>query len=386
MDKIFSVYAANGSNRYAELERPASDYEMLDLMDRLRLAPGQLPYLEVLSCHEYDYLEKCIQDQPDIYQLNALARKLAELQDTHSMAEFEGFVGLEMESGRLPVPLTRLIDFACSEECCYIAADAVTDCELGRFLADGGFVPETDGLSDAAFELLDFDRIGREHRQKQGGVFTGFGYVEPHTEPPHISGDMDFQPHKPSYTALLHATAYPTGKTFQLELPATDGQMRDALEQLEKTDWNSVKVKVRDSPIPRWKNTLYWGGKIHQLNELAQCLRELDEQGQLPKYKAILEMNDCGNGDLARMLSLAGEVDSYSFRPQISGPEDAARGKLSVIVSTQDAEMLLPHINLYTYGRALLERDQAVATSYGVVEQAEGQHIEQSSMGGMTLS
>ena len=43
MDKIFCVYASHGPNNYAELDLPASGYEMLDLMDRLRLEPGQAP-------------------------------------------------------------------------------------------------------------------------------------------------------------------------------------------------------------------------------------------------------------------------------------------------------------------------------------------------------
>ena len=79
MGNIFHIYASQGRDNYMELDLPASDYEMLDLAERLRLEPGQLPYTEVLKIREeYDYLDKCICEQPDIYQLNALARKLAE--------------------------------------------------------------------------------------------------------------------------------------------------------------------------------------------------------------------------------------------------------------------------------------------------------------------
>jgi len=55
---IFHIYASQGrDNFYTELDLPASDYEMLDLMERLRLEPGQLPYVEVLKIREeYDYL------------------------------------------------------------------------------------------------------------------------------------------------------------------------------------------------------------------------------------------------------------------------------------------------------------------------------------------
>ena len=66
MSRIFHVYASNGSADQ-ELDLPASDYEMLDLMDRLRLNPGAPPYLEVLEYRDYDYLAEQIQEQADIY-------------------------------------------------------------------------------------------------------------------------------------------------------------------------------------------------------------------------------------------------------------------------------------------------------------------------------
>ena len=64
MAKVFHVYASQGRDNCAELDLPASDYEMLDLMERLRLEPGKPPYAEVLKiCEEYDYLAKCIPAQ-----------------------------------------------------------------------------------------------------------------------------------------------------------------------------------------------------------------------------------------------------------------------------------------------------------------------------------
>lgn len=49
MAEIFHIYASHGRNNYVELDFPASDHEMLDMMERLRLEPGKLPYVEVLK-------------------------------------------------------------------------------------------------------------------------------------------------------------------------------------------------------------------------------------------------------------------------------------------------------------------------------------------------
>ena len=113
MAEIFHVYASHGRNNYVELDLPASGYEMLDMMERLRLEPGQLPYVEVLKVREeYDYLERCIHEQPDVYQLNALARKLSEFTSMQEMAAFEGLVGKEIGQKAVTIELPRLIDFA----------------------------------------------------------------------------------------------------------------------------------------------------------------------------------------------------------------------------------------------------------------------------------
>lgn len=317
MSKIFSVYASNGLHNYVELDLPASDYEMLDLMERLRLEPGNPPYLEILEYHAFEFLEKCIAELPDVRQLNALAGKLLEINETdvRGMAAFEGLVGMEIRKKALPISVSRLIDFAHSADCCHVVEDAATDCELGRFLAGNGFVSEAEKLSDAAFELLDFGKIGKEHREAEGGVYTSFGYVEPHEDVRHASETMDFQPRKPAYTVLLNVAALPlTGPVrqedmLQLRLPAPEEQMREALEKLGAESWRNVAASIWDCPIPRLNHTMYLDGEAPQILELSKRLQELDARGELPRYKAILAAMDCG--DIGQAAAIATAVDEY---------------------------------------------------------------------------
>ena len=100
MGKIFRVCISNGFHSCEELELPARDYELLDMAERLQLEPGQKTELEILSYPDsFSYLEKCIAELPDLYQLNALARRLDEVNetDTRAMAVFEGLVGMNMQ-------------------------------------------------------------------------------------------------------------------------------------------------------------------------------------------------------------------------------------------------------------------------------------------------
>ena len=373
MGSIFQVYASQRRDNYVELDLPASDYEMLDMIERLRLEPEQLPYVEVLKFREdLNYLERCLHEQPDIYQLNALAKKLSEFTSVQDMAAFEGLVGKEIGKSAATIELPRLIDFAHSADCCVVAEDAMTDFQLGKFLVENDFIEDVSGLPDSMLALLDYGKIGREHRAEGNGVYTSHGYVEQQSEVHCVSKNMDFQPKKPAYTILVNVAAMPlTGggrrsEVIQLRLPASEGQIQETLKKLGKQDWDDVAASIQDCAIPSLNHEIYFDGEMPQILELAQCLSELEGRGALPRYKAILTANDCQ--DLSKMLSLAAEVDEYFFEPQVSSPEDVAKSELNVILCERDTEALLPHIDLLSYGRALLERDQAMVTSYGLVE------------------
>lgn len=297
------------------------------------------------------------------------------------MAAFEGLVGMEIRKKALPISVSRLIDFAHSADCCHVVEDAATDCELGRFLAGNGFVSEAEKLSDAAFELLDFGKIGKEHREAEGGVYTSFGYVEPHEDVRHASETMDFQPRKPAYAILLNVAAIPlTGPVrqedmLQLRLPAPEGQMREALEKLGAESWRNVAASIWDCPIPRLNHTMYLDGEAPQILELSKRLQELDARGELPRYKAILAAMDCG--DIGQAAALASVVDEYIFDPAVSSPEDVAMGELCVMTGQECAADFAQYVNLTAFGRSLLERDHGVITGYGLIERRDGQPVLQ---------
>ena len=395
MDKIFHVYAAKGRDNYAELDLPASDYEMLDLMERLRLEPGRPPYAEVRKiCEEYNYLRKCICNPTDVYQLNALAKKLSEFTSVQDKAVFEGLIRKEIGDKARAISPARLIDFACSTEAGPVAENVTTDYQLGKFLVENDFIEESKDLPDSTLALLDYGKIGKEHREAEDGVYTGFGYVELHSQPHCVSETMDFQPRKPDYTILANMETMPLtdGRLqkedmVQLRLPASEEQVGAALEKLGGRNWNDIIVSVWDSPIPCLKNMMCSHGEALQLLELAECLQKLDAAGEIPKYKAILETEGCRN--LPLMLSLVGIVDKYLFEPQANSPADVTQEKLKVLMGDEDAETLMPYIDLQGYGRALLERDHAVITGYGLVEQKDREQTQdmeqQPGPGGMEM-
>ena len=374
MHDVCRVYVANSENSFMELDLPATDYEMLDMMERLHLEDGKLPYLEVLKFREEcDYLERCVHEQPDIYQLNALARKLSEFTSVQEMAAFEGLVGKEIGNRAVTIELPRLIDFAYSTDCCHVAEDAMTDFQLGKFLVENDFIEEANNLPDSMLALLDYGKIGREHREQEGGVYTGFGYVEQHTDVRHISENMDYQPRKPAYTILLNVLPMPLDldqrqDPIPIELPASSEQLQETLEKAGCASWSNVMAGILDCPIPAWNHRIFMDDEVPQVIQLAEKLRQLDTEGKLTKYKAILAATDCQ--EVADAVALAETVDEYTLLPDIRTLEEAAADDLRISIDSTTMERLQPYIDLRGYGVAMLEFHNAKLTSYGRMDRA----------------
>ena len=379
MHDICRVYAANSENSFMELDLPATDYEMLDMMERLHLEDGKLPYLEVLKFREeYDYLEKCVHEQPDIYQLNALARKLSEFTSVQEMAAFEGLVGKEIGNRAVTIELPRLINFAYSTDCCHVAEDAMTDFQLGKFLVENDFIEEANNLPGSMLALLDYGKIGREHREQEGGVYTGFGYVEQHTDVRHVSETMDYRPHKPDYTILLNVLPVPLipgekRDPIPIELPASSEQLQATLEKAGCASWSNVMTAILDSPLPAWNRRIFMDDEVPQVIQLAEKLRQLDADGKLTKYKAILSATDCQ--EVADAVALSKTVDEYMLLPEVRTLEEAAVDDLRISIDPITMGRLQPYIDLRGYGVAMLEYHNAKLTSYGRLDR-DGEPIQ----------
>lgn len=203
MDKVFSVAAVwpdaldGGGELFVDL--PATPCELRDVREKLRLGAGEAALFRVDEFYRFDFLAPHLSETYDLVKLNALAEKLSEL-EPEQVTVLAGLVQMDEVKQASPIGLPRLIDLAYSTERCHIVGEVLNDAQLGRFCAENGFLPELDGLPDEVFDLLDFERIGREHRQREGGVLVDRtadhpgGYVERHSDLVQAYKEINEQP------------------------------------------------------------------------------------------------------------------------------------------------------------------------------------------------
>ena len=369
MDKVvFSIYLGNPDNdNGTTLDLPAKPWALWDALEKLRLRAGQEPYWQVEDLGRYDflvpYLDKC-----SLYQFNALAEQLSTLNEADAIA-FEGLV--QMEGDKLTIQ--RMLDLAYSVDCCHVVPEVRDDAALGKFYVENDFLPELEKVPDKVLELLDYEKIGRTMRQGESSVITPHGYVEQHSELKQAPVDLGKPPRKPAY--MMRFLCSNEHQTMSLNLPVLQAELNAVLTRLALDNWQEAHLECEDTAMPEmWSFTDMAYDGMEQLNRFAQCLEELDMNGELVKFKAVAQQMQLSRLDEA--IALTGHLDEYSFEPEIHSPRELAKDELSVIAGEKEGKLLLPHLDLDAYGRDVMQRDNGVLGDYGYLARLDGQPIQ----------
>ena len=380
--RILRVYLAKNdtpySAAYAKLELPASQWEVWDAMEKVRLQTDDILYMEIEDYYAFEYLSPHL-DGLDISlnELNDLAAQLAALDEVQGIA-FEGMFSIAVQrkvnaNGGV-ITLQDLRDLAVSAKTdCYHVVDAADDAALGRFYAENDFIPELDGVSNEVFEMLDFAGIGRMMRCSENGVFVNSLYVlqdgELTTAPP-VQKTL---PEKPGYLFRLTLGLHPDigdARAVTLDLPAAEAELLDAQAQLGTEGWEGVAVIDYDGIIPYAAEFTDLPMELEEFNVLAAAVRDMPSpEKQLPKLKALLKQFEVQ--DIATAISLTECLDDYILTPEISSPQEAALDQLCFIMDREEVVRLIPYVNLFNYGETVIHADNAALTSYGLLHRAD---------------
>ena len=382
--KVFAMYLAKegnpNSDACAKLDLPASPWELWDALDKVRLQKDDILYMEIEDYYAFEYLAPNLDGlEISLNELNDLAALLSVLDEVQEAA-FEGLFSMDVQkkvnaNGGV-ITLQDLRDLAVSAKTdCYHVVDAADDAQLGRFYAENEFVPELDGISDEVFEMLDFAGIGRMMRCSENGVFVGSLYVlrdgELTTAPP-VQKTL---PEKPGYLFRLTLGLHPDiggNRTEVLDMPASEEALAAAQEQLGTLNWENTVVLNYDGILPNAAFFADLPTELEAFNEFAKAVQDMPfPEKQLPKLKALLEQFEVQ--DIETAMCLMDHLADYILTPEISSPQETAIDQLHFMTDDHSVELLISHVNLYTYGCDLIREDNAVLSPYGLLHRADYQ-------------
>lgn len=377
---MFEIYLSKPHDPYckacATLSLPATAWELQDALDRARLQRGDEFCLAIRDFGAYSYLAPHIGDlRNDFNDLNDLAQRLSELDELQSIA-FRGLVEYKVRertedaSGAITMQDLRDCALTAQRENCHLI-DMANDKQLGRFYAENDFLPELGDISDAAFELLDFAKIGKEMRMAEKGVFVGDCYVllagEMQIAPPCLK-ELPFKPDCLFYLKLGLHPDFGGDRQTTLTLPATEVELAVAQVELGTQYWENTVLLDYDGIIP---NVAYFANlpaELEEFNEFAKAVENLSDK-HIPKLKALLEHFEVN--DLADATALAERLDEYILSENLSSYSEVAIDSIHFATDQATADLILRHLDLCGYGRAIIQRDNAVISPYGLLHRAD---------------
>jgi hypothetical protein len=385
--KIFGVYLAKegvpDNEAHAKLDLPASPWELWDAMDKVRLQDGETLYLEIDDYYAFDVLAPHLVNMDiSLNGLNDLAGELARL-DTIQGIAYRGLLEMAVQekvqanSGIITMQELRDLAVSAGADCCHVV-DAADDAQLGRFYAENDFVPELEGVPDAAFELLDFAKIGKILHTGEGGIYVGGCYVVRDgglLAAPPCPREL---PEKPGYLFRLTLGLHPDygdDRMVTLDLPASEKELEEAQEHLGTLQWENTVVLDYDGIIPNVAAFADLPMEMEEFNEFACAVKNIPaRQVQLPKLKALLEQFEVQ--DIGTAILLVEHMDEYILTPDLSSPQETAVDQLRFLLDDAAAEQLIPHVNLFTYGNEVIQHDNAALTPYGLLHRADYQPMQ----------
>lgn len=130
-----------------------------------------------------------------------------------------------------------------------------------------------------------------------------------------------------------------------------------------------------DGIIPQAAEFVDLPMELDAFNAFTESVKAMpSREKQIPKLKALLEHFEVT--DLAAAAGLVEHIGDYILTPEISSPQEAAIDELNFTMDVHSAELLLPHVNLFTYGNEIIKDDNAALTSYGLLHREDYQPMQ----------
>lgn len=392
--KVFQVKISNSSPEgYATavtLHLPATWAQFHDALEKARIEDARACWSELCRVYRKDLPAKCIGPNPNLYELNLLAQRLAWQTEAEKNC-FEGMLKIEQARTSGTIPLKRLINITYNLDICCVAPGVKNDRELGRFLYENEMLSDEAMLmvdnagqdSEYAEELLTV--LGKKHREDMCGVFNGQGYLEAtggDLQDFCIPGEMSYFFRSDAEVVLevrkgfFDDPAYDNNLVATLDLPTIDKGIWRAVEAVGAASPKECGYRCVDCVIPSAKelidNAIDNEGGIGLVNKYARMLNQQDRKWNSDcwiKYKALLEASGCS--DLREAMDLLQGMDEYVLRPEVTSTWKYAEIRLrekwpdlpeALFQTGQSAQI----------GESLMEQDNAKLTSYGLLCRKDG--------------
>lgn len=362
------------TERFAEIGLPASYEEMKDALQVINASNEEC----IADIQEFLGKFKIFNNKSikpsNLYELNYFANLFSEMQE-YEQIQFMGLLeSFEKESPEIKEVINLALNM--SKLDCY-KVSATTDTDLGRFYIDNELIPQLDNLESLTDEQydwicthLDEERIGREMREQEKGVFTRIGYLVKNQEIAQLYDERPVIPQPADYVFCLELSKIfereevKEQHTVSLKLPASESEIEIALETIGAENILDCCFEGYESVvIPQLAEIYGDTNDFNMINQIAKDITKLDDDS-IVLYKSMLESVKCSDFQTAE--AVYGEMEKFTLEKEHIEPSDYV-DKVLKCIDIPLKEELDFYLSKDEYGRVLMHHDGVEKTNYGML-------------------
>ncbi|OQB13484.1 MAG: Antirestriction protein (ArdA) [Firmicutes bacterium ADurb.Bin193] len=375
-----TLWDENHAYNGAKIRLPATDSEISDAFAIARISEDNTKCCKIINCGLYgtDYTEGFIQGAT-VREMNYLASRLSALTELEQLA----FCGYTVQRGIENLSIKDLINITYNLKSCLVIPDVQNDEQLGEFYADNGFIAELKELPEKVLEYLDMEKIGRDRRETEHGIFTENGYF--------MNASDEFKELYDGVTPLdnLGSEDYifklrieNADKKTVICLPADEEYLQAQKSLLGVESFNECELWEVQSLIPNLHGAICTAGQIEDMNTLAHAVKKLEEKGQLHKFKAVMNYTACQDMDEA--LGYIEKLSEYDLCTDIICAADYGKYIINQKNNAATESELDKYFDFERFGFDRISEDDVVITPYGAVREKSVQPVMDKKAGSMT--
>ena len=132
--------------------------------------------------------------------------------------------------------------------------------------------------------------------------------------------------------------------------------------ELDAPEWFDAQFTGCDAIAPQLNSMLTDVEDLPRINELAKSLQELKADGQLTKFKAVVDATQCETLD--DVFDRIEKLPQYCFETKIRDKDALVRDELEFVLGGKDADLIYKHLNCEAYAEDVLKQYGAEITPY----------------------
>lgn len=353
----------DGEDRDVLFMLPASPWGIRDLMEKMGVKEEDGLFICFVDCPNLPVFTDWLWSQSEeggfsgtLSQWNTLSLLLKEL---------DPFAQKRLEELAEALGEIQAKSFETLHELILWAKDGILlegitdDTALGQYCLENGYFKDQAWLLEQYQGYLDYEKIGMEWRESDGGIYTKSGYL--------IEGmkmEAAVFPNWPSLkedASIRICLKKSHGEEIQVYFPEKQDGITEAWWQRMLSEAELVEI---DCLVPALIPSIYEAlEQLERIQTLSKRLKELENGGQLVKFQALLELWDVT--DLESAIQGSFRLEEYQYYGACRSAHSLGWMLFQVQCNVELTEEEKETIDFSRYGKRMAARCGAVETSYG---------------------